>query len=408
MSVSAESSIECTITQTQSQIPECVSAPLERPGVILAALVMSAVGAMFYNLLPMVLGVAQDHRALSSSEIGFLGTAYYFGYLLTAASGYLWIRRYSWRKMALGATPVAIGGLLMGLINTQYWLLAAGFAIAGGAMSILYGIAATLIGDMVLASRWYGVKIAVEAFTGAVLLLVLPGTLIVRWGMEGLLVGMAAAVALLMLLAFGLPARGAKQPALQGAEQMPDSQPVAVRKLPVFIALVALALFFTGQTATWAFVERLGNESGFDPVSVGNILSLTLVFALSGSLLIAWIGERFGLFKPFLISGVLFFLGLFGLYLSADSLWLYAVAACTVMFSVGFGIPIPLATTAKLDLDGRLVILTVPAIGFAAMLAPGIAGVINEWGGREPLLAFCALIVLASVGCHRQACRYIA
>ena len=38
---------------------------LDAPTTILAALVLSAVGALFYNMLPIYLGIAQDHQQLS-------------------------------------------------------------------------------------------------------------------------------------------------------------------------------------------------------------------------------------------------------------------------------------------------------------------------------------------------------
>ena len=160
----------------------------------------------------------------------------------------------------------------------------------------------------------------------------------------------------------------------------------------------------SGETAAWSFIERLGAESGFDPVTVGNILSLSLGAAVLGSLLLAWISERFGFFLPLLFACLLFFAGLVGIFVSTTDVVLYALGACLVMFSVGFGIPIPLATTAKLDHDGRYVILTVPVIGCAAMVAPGAAGILTQWGGREPLLIFCALLAAISIVCQWFVC----
>ena len=46
---------------------------MNRPGVILAGVVISALGAMVYNLLPLFLGTVQDSRSLSDSSVGILG-----------------------------------------------------------------------------------------------------------------------------------------------------------------------------------------------------------------------------------------------------------------------------------------------------------------------------------------------
>jgi hypothetical protein len=52
----------------------------DRARVIVPALAISAIGALFYNLLPLYLGTAQDDRGLGNQEIGFLTAAFFLGY----------------------------------------------------------------------------------------------------------------------------------------------------------------------------------------------------------------------------------------------------------------------------------------------------------------------------------------
>ena len=67
-----------------------------------------------------------------------------------------------------------------------------------------------------------------------------------------------------------------------------------------------------------------------------------------------------------------------------------------VLFS-GDGLPIDCGDTiADLDIDGRYIVLTVPAIGIGAMTGPGIAGVLSQSGDFGSLLAFVGITVVVS------------
>lgn len=147
----------------------------------------------------------------------------------------------------------------------------------------------------------------------------------------------------------------------------------------------------------WAFVERIANQGGFAADSVGLLLAVTLVFAVLGSLMAATIGGRFGNVRPFCAGGALFLLSIFALH-EPQSFAIYAVGACLLTFSFGFMIPIAVTEVADLDVDGRFIVLSVPAIGIGAMTGPGIAGVLSQSGSFNSMLAFgAASIVLACI-----------
>ena len=83
----------------------------DRAPVILSAIAISVIGALFYNLLPIYLGTAQDSKGLDNSAIGFISTAFFFGYNVVTISAFYWIRKWSWRVITLIALPVAGMGL---------------------------------------------------------------------------------------------------------------------------------------------------------------------------------------------------------------------------------------------------------------------------------------------------------
>ena len=372
-----------------------MNAPMQKnamdAGTIVAAgIIASAIGALFYNVLPIYLGTAQDYRGLDNRAIGFLSSAFFFGYNVATISAFFWIRRFSWTLVVGITAPLAALSLAAGTLVSSYALLLVSVAVAGGAFAAIYGIGTTVLGDTSNPARWFGVKIAAEALLGAILLLVLPATTIARWGFNGTVVGVIIAMVFLAPFLFWIPASGFK-----GHEEVQGTDPGKPQSPYIWGALLATLVFFAGASAVWAFIERIGASSGFETEALGVLLSITLVFALLGSLLAAALGGRFGNVKPFVAGALLSLLGLF-LLNSFDSFVFYAAGACIETFVIGLLLPFAITEVADLDTDGRYVVLTVPAIGIGAMAGPGLAGVLSQSGDFTALLTFVGATVIVS------------
>jgi predicted MFS family arabinose efflux permease len=366
--------------------------------IIVAALVASSIGALFYNLLPLYLGSAQDYRGLDNRDLGFLSAAFFLGYNIVTITAFFWIRRIRWGAIVAVAAPIAVLGLYAGTVTGSYGMLLVTVAVAGGAFAAIYGVGTTILGDTSNPGRWYGIKIALEALTGAVLLLVLPATAIARWGFDGAVFGLIIAIVFLSPCLFWIPARGTKG---MDGEVLPLDVPDArgggnpVQTPYIWGAIIATLVFFSGASAIWAFIERIGAQGNHDAAAVGLLLAVTLVFAVLGSLVAAALGGRFGNVLPFLAGSAAFLGGLVALG-DADSFSSYALGACAVTFAIGYMLPIALTEIAELDIDGRYVVLSVPAIGIGAMVGPAIAGILTRDGGYLPLLVFGAATVLVA------------
>jgi len=345
---------------------------MDRKLAILSAVVLSALGALFYNLLPMFMGVAQDYRELDNRSIGLLSSMFFAGFTLTTSTAFFWIRRINWRTVTWLALVVACLALLMAGYTRSHGLLMLCIFIAGGAFSTAYGIAATALSDTSNTARWYGLKISAEAMLGAVGLFVLPGTLVASYGFMGMMAGMVLAVVLLAPALSWLPSAGKTQLEKDGTRKpLP-----AHLKLAVWIGLFAASAFMFSATMIWAFVERLASTAGFEPVLVGKILSLTLVFAVLGSLLAVVLGDRFGSGKPFAAATIIFLIAL-GWLSQTTTVTDYAIGACLLTLAIGLGITYVITIVAELDMDGRYVVLTIPAIGVGVMSAPAIGGLLT-------------------------------
>lgn len=373
---------------------------------IIPALAISCIGALFYNILPMYVGAAQDSLALSSSSVGLLTAAFFAGYNLVTASAFFWIRTWNWRSSTLFWFPTALIAIGVTLLSPSYPLLLASTAIAGGGFAALYGIGTTILADTSDPARWYGMKIAVETVPGAVLLLLLPGTLVAQFGLNGVVY---AIIGTSLLLAGGLITLPRSGKLEESGEAATDPQLTSsVNPKAVWLALIATLFFFSAASGMWAFIERLGVSLSFDPEAIGLLLAITLVFATVGSLTTAWLGKRFGNIKPFIGCIALFLLALIGLA-QTSGFALYAAATCVLTFAIGMGLPFAIAEVAKLDQDGRYVVLSVPAIGLGAMIGPASAGVLAEGGDFIPLiiaatagLVISGLAILSSARTSRQ------
>ena len=355
--------------------------PMDRKQVILSAVALSAIGAMFYNLLPMFLGVAQDYRELDNRAIGLLSSMFFAGYTLTTSTAFFWIRRVNWRMVTVIALITGALALLLAGYSQSHVLLMICIFVAGGAFSTVYGIGATALGDTSNPARWFGLKISSEALLGAILLLLLPGTLIASHGFMGLMAGMVLAVVILAPALSWLPAAGqvSQQEGVGPVEIAPQL------RVAIWVALLAVTVFIFSATMVWAFVERMANTAGFDPVLVGKILSLTLVFAVLGSLAAVIIGDRFGSGKPFAAATLLFLLAM-ALLSRPGSVSDFATGACVLTMAIGLGITYVITIVADLDMDGRYVVLTVPAIGIGVMTAPAIGGILTASQGYIAIL----------------------
>jgi predicted MFS family arabinose efflux permease len=358
--------------------------------IVAAGVIASAIGALFYNLLPIYLGTAQDYRGLDNRAIGFLSSAFFFGYNVATISAFFWIRRYSWSLVVGLMTPVAALSLAAGTLASSYTLLLISVAVAGGAFAAIYGIGTTLLGDTSNPARWFGVKIAAEALFGAVLLLILPTTTIAKWGFNGTIIGIIIAMVILAPFLFWMPTGSDHSDDVKKEGESDEPQ-----SLYIWGALAATLVFFAGASAIWAFIERIGADNGFEAAELGVLLSITLVFALIGSLLAAALGSRFGNVKPFVAGAALSILALLLLNMQG-SFAFYASGACLQTFVIGLLLPYSITEVADLDIDGRYVVLTVPAIGIGAMTGPGLAGILSQSGSFTPLLVFVGATVIVA------------
>jgi predicted MFS family arabinose efflux permease len=234
-----------------------------------------------------------------------------------------------------------------------------------------------------------GAKIGAETALGGVFLLFAPALLIGPFGFKGVVFGVAGITLMCLPFLLFMPKHGSK--GVSHSSGLSETTPTKSIDISggeiksLWFMLIAIVIFFTGETAIWSFLERIGNSSGFDPNIVGVVLAASLGAAMLGAFSEAAIGDRFGYSPLILFSVILFIIGTTVLYL-AKNIPLYATGTMIVTYSVGFGVSSFMALVAYLDRGGRYIILAVPALGFGAIFGPGLAGFILDNIGAIGLL----------------------
>ena len=354
---------------------------------VVTASMISAIGATFFLILPLFLGVLAEEYSLSDKELGLLGSAYLAGFTLLSTSAVIWINRLNWRRVTL------IGLLCLmvfcGLVVAGRGFVYLVFVIGalGGAAGTVFAVATRVLSDVRNPDRAFGIKLFAEQVCGATLIFVIPLYLLPRWGLTGLIAGVLLAFAILGVSAFKLPESAAQRPASANDESEKSNA-------AVWWALLGLAVFMLGLSAVWAFVDRIANDAGLSAAAIGAMLSVGLVFGALGAGLAALVGDSFGHTIPQVTGTALL---LVCVYLLAGDLTVFRFGLAVSLLSGmwNFMLAYQMASVARLDPGRRRTVLIAPAIALGATFGPGIAGLIKVGPGYGPIfvLAITCLFV---------------
>lgn len=174
--------------------------------------------------------------------------------------------------------------------------------------------------------------------------------------------------------------------------------------MPAWLALFAMLIVFCGGSAIWAFEERIANQYAFDPLWVGIILGVSLVFSVFGSLGADAARSRLGPSRAYALGAFLMVAGVLAIASSAQSPNLFAAGAIAFMLGWGAAVPLLYGKIAEADLDGRHIALAIPAIGIGSMIGPSVAGFLYasgslnllQWSSVAAIGASSVIVFLAS------------
>jgi len=287
---------------------------------------------------------------------------------------------------------------------------------------VLAGFAGGLIGAAGTASaasslnpqRIFAIVGVSWGLIAAVQLVVLP-YLTVPFGAKGGYYGMAAAVVLFLPL-FGWlnpPRLHEKMQESNALEQKLSfwgrlTERLGVRDAPnarfAIIIMVALFTFEIGQGATQVFLEQFGLRTGLEEIRIGQILGVTAFLGLSGGVLAAWLGSRFGNLRPIVIG--IIFNAVFASALALGTIPIFFAASYLGWnMAYYFLVPYMLGVLAQMDDRGRWAVSADAVWWLGAAPGATVGGILVEKGGYTALAGLapvtgiiCLFILVRVIG----------
>lgn len=355
---------------------------------LIGAVMASTVGVLFYNVMPIYLGYLMEAKSLDYDQIGYMASAFFLAFSIPSATAYFWIRNIKPRTISYISIIFVAVFLFISSYTNSYTYLIVEILVVGSFSGILATLAMTVIGNYKNSTRWYGFKSASESAAGTLLLFVLPSTLIMSYGFNGVVYGML----IFMLLSIPIVSLISNQPLAESDEDtMIDTSIKDISSIFAWMALLAIFFNYITGSAIWAFAERIADIKEFDSTLVANALGLTLAFAIIGPLISSSISDKYGLKIPFIITSLLMLIGAYGLT-AASTLSSYAIFACIQMLGWGGALPFLYSLVSNSDPNGRYIALAIPALGLGSVAGPALAG--NLIGESSSMLMLQVLVIV--------------
>jgi predicted MFS family arabinose efflux permease len=148
--------------------------------------------------------------------------------------------------------------------------------------------------------------------------------------------------------------------------------------------MVGMFVFEAGQSGVFTFVDQIGIQAGLDADQRGTTLSVTSFVGLTGGVLAAWLGTRFGRIWPIAIGLGLNVAAAVGLALCESN---FAYSALNLLWGLGYNFLVPylMGALATLDDRGRWAVAGDAVWNGGGVPGPWIAGVLVEEAGMATL-----------------------
>jgi predicted MFS family arabinose efflux permease len=347
----------------------------DQPLSIFAYAYASAVGVSILMFGPLLIGAYIEIEGMSEIQAGYLFSIEMAGYAISSALVFTIITRVNWRHILLVGVLVAVLSNIISIYIHGYTELLKIRFLAGLGGGLLMNVTIVSIGLTHHIDRNYGFWAVTQLVIGAIGVFLLPD-LILKFGLAApfATVTMLALLVLPLIKRFPTQGKSSSGNANQG------------KKLWLGLsALFGILIYYSGQAAVWAYIERIGIDAEIPLKSVGNFLSLSLVVAIFGAALATWLGSRRGRRLPITASMICSAMGI-GLLWDTPSIYPYALAACLFNAAWYFCLPYLTAVIANIDSNGRLLIGV--AIVFPASLAlgPALATYLLTGASYSPVL----------------------
>ncbi|MGA9795946.1 MAG: MFS transporter [Rhizomicrobium sp.] len=359
---------------------------------MLAAVLLSflATAGLFYvNIMPALVSGLIDGLHFSAQQAGFVASANVYGAAFGALISVFFVRRIAWRPFAIAFLLGLITADVISVFVTQAPTLIALRFVHGTIGGMLVGTGFSVIARTRVPDRTFGMLLVVQFGLGGLGMMILP-RIVPLFGTAALFGALIlfSTVTLAMLPFIA----EYKQPAPAATKVSARS---SVRWGPLTLALLSVLLFQAGNMALASYMIELGRAYGLGTDFISTTLGIAGWIGALGSLLVVFMGTRFGRFWPLLIALILTVVGNALFHFSAMAT-VYVAANIGTAITWAFVISYMLGLCAAFDATGQTATLGgfISKLGLAT--GPLLGGLLVGKGDYALLIDLAIAAILLS------------
>lgn len=350
------------------------------------------VGLLTLLMLPFLMGAMMDGLGLSEGTTGLILSVEFTLAMVSSLLISPYINRIPRRTVAVVGTLMAIAANVISAYITDVTFLITVRAFAGFGAGL-----ALAAGNSVIASADDPDKTAGQVNVLFVVLMIAVmlgfGFIADNFGLTGTYYGIAGTYAVMLIMVVRLPQfveSNATQPTAETSSLKKTA--VSLIGLSSIGMMATMFLFSMRDTMGWAFVEQIGVALGYTTSEMGMILALQAFIALLGPLIVAKVGNKYGITIPVLIGIIGHGLITLGYLMASDSKILYTAIVLMNATAYFYALAYLTGLAASLDKEGRVVAATGSFIALGIAVGPAFAGQLINLGGYS--LAAWSIIVI--------------
>lgn len=359
---------------------------------VYALLALVATAGFFYvNLMAAIVDGLVTGLGFTNAEAGTVGSVNIYGATVGGLIAVFLVGRMRWKPAVAIMLAVMIGIDLMSTLISTPWLMIAVRGLDGLIGGMAVGLVYAAMARTFSPDRAFGALLAVQFSLGGLGVMFLP-PLVPALGAKVLFLALAGVSCAALLAILAIP----KIETGNGSNSIAYKPLGSRKKVTTGIIMTALFVFQAANMALLAFIIRLGEHSGLSRGFVGNALGWATWVAIAGALLVVFMGDRFGRFKPLLIAMLLTLVGTAGFYWSSNGA-IYFIANVGTGITWSFVVPYLFGMASSMDASGRMTTLAGFISHFGLATGPLVAGLILG-ADNFNLLISTAIIFMAASG----------
>ena len=370
---------EMTDSKTTAFNPD---APLS----IISYVLTSAVAPLMIALGPILIGAYIDVLGLTEKQAVEIFSTEMAGFASGGVIVFLVLSRLNWRHIVLSAYTLLIVGNLIALSVDKLQALLIIRFLCGIGSGTLMAMTVISIGMTRNPERIYGLWLAAQYISAAVAVAILS-RLIPEYGLAAPFTAFAGLGLCIVWVSRHFPEHSEVK---TGGSTIAGTRQALILGI---MGLVGIFIFYGGQSAVWAYVERIGVAAEFSSGQVANAISIALLSGIGGALLATALGNKIGRSLPLILTIIVACISVF-VIVDTSVFIIYIVALSVFNIAWQYSTPYLQAAIANIDASGRLLSLVAIVIPASISAGPACVSLLLVEGGGYSAVLWVLLVAL--------------